>query len=192
MAIRDEPGAGKLTLVLGGVRSGKSAFAEKLAGELNGPVIYLATGQAGDGEMAERIRRHQARRPAYWITVEEPLRPAGALAEALAAVEQPAVVLLDGLDGWVANLILEQEDADLAAVEGLALGELERLVTVCRGQAAAAVLVSSEVGLSLVSDNALGRRFQDLLGTVNQRAAAAADGVYLVVAGLPLSLKAAG
>ena len=192
MGIRDEPGAAKLTLVLGGVRSGKSAFAEKLAGELPRPVIYLATGQAGDAEMAERVRRHQARRPADWRTVEEPLRPAAALAEALAAVDQPAVVLLDGLDGWVANLIMEQEDADLAAVEALALGEVERLVTVCRGQAAAAALVSSEVGLSLVPDNNLGRRFQDLLGTVNQRAAAAADGVYLVVAGLPLSLKAAG
>ena len=192
MTIRDEPGAAKLTLVLGGVRSGKSGFAEKLAGGMNRPVIYLATGQAGDGEMAERIRRHRERRPADWRTVEEPLRPAAALAEALAAVERPAVVLLDGLDGWVANLIMEQEDADLAAVEGLALGELERLLTVCRGQAAAAILVSSEVGLSLVSDNALGRRFQDLLGTVNQQAAAAADGVYLVVAGLPLPLKAAG
>ena len=189
MGIRDERGAAKLTLVLGGVRSGKSAFAEKLAGEWQRPVIYLATGQAGDGEMAERIRRHRARRPADWRTVEEPLRPAAALAAALAAADQPPVVLLDGLDGWVANLIMEQEAADFAAVESQALGELERLVTVCRGQAAA-VLVSSEVGLSLVSDNVLGRRFQDLLGTVNQRAAAAADGVYLVVAGLPLALKA--
>ena len=184
--------AAKLTLVLGGVRSGKSAFAEKLAADLNRPVIYLATGQAGDGEMTERIRRHQQRRPAHWRTIEEPLRPAAALAAALTAADPPPVVLLDALDIWIANRIMEQEAADFAAVAAQALAELERLLTVCRRQTAAAILVSSEVGLSPVSPNDLGRRFQDLLGTVNQYAAAAADAVYLVIAGLPLSLKPAG
>ena len=184
--------AGKLTLVLGGVRSGKSAFAEKLAADLNRPVIYLATGQAGDGEMAERIRRHQQRRPAHWRTIEESLRPAAALAVALTAADPPPAVLLDALDIWIANRIMEPEAADFAAVESQALAELERLLTVCRRQMAAAILVSSEVGLSPVPPNALGRRFQDLLGTVNQQAAAAAEAVYLVIAGLPLSLKPAG
>ena len=183
--------AAKLTLILGGVRSGKSAWAEQQAADLNRPVLYLATGQAGDGEMAERIRRHKDRRPASWQTIEEPLRPAAALSAALAttAANPPPVVLLDALDVWIANIILEQESADFAAVESLVLAELARLLAVCRQQTAAAILVSSEVGLSPVPPNALGRRFQDLSGAVNQQAAAAADAVYLVVAGLPVPIK---
>ena len=180
----------KITLILGGVRSGKSAWAEQQAAARNQPVLYLATGQAGDGEMAERIRRHQARRPASWQTIEEPLRPAAALSAALStAAGPPPVVLLDALDVWIANIILDQESADFAAVESLVLAELARLLVVCRQQTAAAILVSSEVGLSPVPPNALGRRFQDLSGAVNQQAAAAADAVYLAVAGLPLQLK---
>ena len=180
----------KITLILGGVRSGKSAWAEQQAAALNLPVLYLATGQAGDGEMAERIRRHQARRPASWQTIEEPLRPAAALSAALStAAGPPPVVLLDALDVWIANIILEQESADFAAVESFILAELARLLAVCRRQTAAAILVSSEVGLSPVPPNALARRFQDLSGAVNQQAAAAADAVYLAVAGLPLQVK---
>lgn len=183
----------KLTLILGGVRSGKSAWAEQQAAALNYPVLYLATGQAGDGEMAERIRLHKDRRPAHWHTIEEPLRPAAALSSALStAAGPPPVVLLDALDVWIANIILEQESADFAAVESLVLAELARLLAVCRRQAAAAILVSSEVGLSPVPPNVLGRRFQDLAGAVNQQAAAAADAVYLAVAGLPLQLKPQG
>ena len=182
--------AAKLTLILGGVRSGKSALAEQQAAARSQPVLYLATGQAGDGEMAERIRRHQARRPAHWSTIEEPLRPAAALSTALsAAADRPPVVLLDALDVWIANIILEQESADFAAVESLVLSELTRLLAVCRQQTAGAILVSSEVGLSPVPANALGRRFQDLSGAVNQQAAAAADAVYLAVAGLPVLVK---
>lgn len=186
--------AAKLTLILGGVRSGKSAWAEQQAAARSQPVLYLATGQAGDGEMAERIRRHRARRPDYWQTIEEPLRPAAALSAALAttAANPPPVVLLDALDVWIANIILEQESADFAAVESLVLAELARLLAVCRRQTAAAILVSSEVGLSPVPPNALGRRFQDLAGAVNQQAAAAADSVYLVVAGLPVQIKPQG
>lgn len=180
----------KITLILGGVRSGKSAWAEQQAAARNQPVLYLATGQAGDGEMAERIRRHQDRRPTSWQSIEEPLRPAAALSAALStAAGPPPVVLLDALDVWIANIILEQESADFAAVEALVLAELARLLAVCRQQTAAAILVSSEVGLSPVPPNALGRRFQDLSGAVNQQAAAAADAVYLVVAGLPVQIK---
>ena len=185
--------AAKLTLILGGVRSGKSALAEQQAAARNQPVLYLATGQAGDEEMAERIRRHRDRRPASWQTIEEPLHPAAALAAALSnAVARPPVVLLDALDVWIANIILEQESADFAAVESLILAELARLLAVCRQQTAAAILVSSEVGLSPVPPNALGRRFQDLSGAVNQQAAAAADAVYLAVAGLPVQIKPQG
>ena len=185
-----------LTLILGGVRSGKSAFAEGLVRELNRPTLYLATGQVSDTEMAERIRRHRERRPADWLTVEEPLRPAAALAAALALPNPPGVILLDSLDVWVANRLLADEAEDFNTVESLTLAELERLLAVCRqGESATATnsmatfLVSSEVGLSPVPPNALGRHFQDLLGTVNQQAAAAADAVYLVVAGVPVPVK---
>ena len=185
-----------LTLILGGVRSGKSAFAEELARELNRPTLYLATGQVTDTEMAERIRRHRERRPADWLTVEEPLQPAAALAAALALPNPPGVILLDSLDVWVANRLLSDEAEDFNTVESAALAELERLLAVCRQGASATstnsiatFLVSSEVGLSPVPPNALGRRFQDLLGTVNQQAAAAADAVYLVVAGVPVPVK---
>lgn len=181
--------AAKITLILGGVRSGKSAFAERQAAALQRPVLYLATGQAGDGEMAERIRRHRAGRPVHWQTIEEPLRPAAALTAALAAIPEPPAVLLDALDIWIANLLMEQETADFAAVASSAQEGLAQLLAVCRQQTAAAILVGSEVGLSPVPPNALGRRFQDLSGLVNQQAAAAADTVYLVAAGLPLQLK---
>lgn len=183
-------GRGRLTLVLGGVRSGKSAFAEKRAGELNRPVLYLAAGQVTDAEMAERIRRHRERRPAHWLTLEEPLQPAAALAGARAGPNPPGVILLDSLDAWLANLLLAHEAEDFNAVASLARAELERLLAACRqGTETAAFLVSSEVGLGPVPPNALGRRFQDLLGTVNQRTAAQADAVYLVVAGVPLRVK---
>ena len=102
----------RLTLVLGGVRSGKSAFAEGLVSELSRPTLYLATGQATDAEMVERIRRHRERRPTHWLTLEEPLEPATALANALAEPNPPQAVLLDSLDVWVANLLLAHENED--------------------------------------------------------------------------------
>lgn len=185
--------AGQLTLVLGGVRSGKSAFAESLLTGDEAPVIYVATGQASDQEMARRIRLHQERRPAHWQTVEAPLDPGRALSGLLHNCEISPSVLVDSLDVWVANVLLSREAEDAPVVEVAALAELDELLDACRGSGTAgssrAVLVSSEVGLSPVPPNALGRQFQDLLGTVNQRAAAAADEVYLVVAGIPLSIK---
>jgi adenosylcobinamide kinase/adenosylcobinamide-phosphate guanylyltransferase len=184
--------ASGLTLVLGGVRSGKSAYAEKLAGELGRPTLYLATAQATDAEMAERIRRHRERRPAEWRTLEEPLDLAGALRGALTALDPPGVVLVDSLDVWVSNLLLQHENLDSKALEALVLGQTDQVIAASRESAAAFFLVSSEVGLSLVPPNPLGRRFQDLLGLVNQRVAAAAQQVYLVVAGIPLEVKAGG
>lgn len=185
--------AGQLTLVLGGVRSGKSAFAESLLTGDEAPVIYVATGQALDQEMARRIRLHQERRPAHWQTVEAPLDPGRALSGLLHNCEISPSVLVESLDVWVANVLLSREAEGAPAVEVAALAELDELMAACRGSGTAgsprAVLVSSEVGLSPVPPNALGRQFQDLLGTVNQRAAATADEVYLVVAGIPLSIK---
>lgn len=181
--------AASLCLVLGGVRSGKSAFAEEQVRRWERPTLYLATGQATDPEMSERIRRHQQRRPDHWRTLEEPLDLAGALAGALTSPEPPEAVLLDSLDGWVGNLLLKHEDDLPAEVETRGLSELERLLDTCQGVNGLVCLVSSEVGLSLVPPYPLGRRFQDLLGLVNQRVAAAADRVYLVVAGVPLAVK---
>ena len=177
------------TLALGGVRSGKSEFAERLAVEAGAPVLYVATGVAIDPEMEERIRRHRDSRPAGWTTLEEPVRLAHRLREALAAPGAPSVVLLDSLDVWVANVLHQRRDEAKAAVESCALEALADTLDALRQPGVRAILVSSEVGFSLVPPNALGRRFQDLLGLVNQRAAAVADRVYLVVAGIPLAVK---
>ncbi|MSQ05614.1 MAG: bifunctional adenosylcobinamide kinase/adenosylcobinamide-phosphate guanylyltransferase [Dehalococcoidia bacterium] len=182
--------AGQVCLVLGGVRSGKSAFAEGLIQSLGSPVLYLATATAGDAEMVVRVRRHQARRPAHWLTLEEPLELAGRLRAELSARDAPAAVLVDSLDMWVSNLLLQHESETDAVLDSLALAGLDALLDACRANGAALVLVSGEVGLSLVPPYPLGRRFQDLLGLVNQRAAAAAQQVYLVVAGVAVDLKA--
>ncbi len=181
--------AGQLTLVLGGVRSGKSAFAESLIPGDGRPVVYVATGQATDEEMAERISRHRERRPAHWQTLESPIDPAESLAHFLETTDPPVVALVDSLDVWLANLLLANVHEESSQIENLALSGLDNLLAASRNAGADLVLVSSEVGLSPVPPNALGRQFQDLLGTVNQRAAAAADEVYLVVAGIPLSIK---
>ena len=178
-----------LTLVLGGVRSGKSAFAEGLVATSPGTVLYLATGQVTDEEMAERIQRHRERRPDHWRTIEEPLAPAEALHDALQAGGAPSAILVDSLDVWLANLLLSHEAESLRSIEALALNELDILLTTCREAGIPGVLVSSEAGLSPVPPNRLGRHFQDLLGAVNQRAASLSDSVYLVVAGIPLRMK---
>ncbi len=180
---------GRATLILGGIRSGKSSFAEKLAGECQSSTLYLATGQPGDSEMEERIRRHRQNRPAAWRTLEEPLDLAGPLETALAAEDAPSVVLVESLDGWVSNLLLDHEDDPAPKVETLVLSHIQMLMGLMGESQAEFFLVSSEVGFSLVSPNALGRHFQDLLGLVNQAVAAAADTVYLVTAGLPMILK---
>jgi len=181
--------AAQLSLILGGVRSGKSAFAEKLVRKLEQPTLYLATGLATDGEMAERIRRHRGARPSSWVTLEEPLDLAGRLEMALAGPGAPGVVLIDSLDVWLGNLLLEHQDQAAEALNSLALSDVDRLLEVCCRSPAAFFLVSSEVGLSLVPPYPLGRCFQDVLGLVNQKVAGAATQVYLVVAGIPMEIK---
>jgi len=180
-----------LSLILGGVRSGKSEFAESLARDLNRPTLYVATGQPTDAEMEERIRRHRERRPTHWSTLEEPLDLAGGLKTVLSAAStsDPApIVLVDSLDSWVSNMLLEHQE-DGGQAESLTLAALDRLLNVQRHWPEAWFLVSSEVGLSPVPPHPLGRRFQDLLGLVNQRVAAAAGRVCLVVAGIPVEVK---
>ena len=181
--------ASTITLVLGGVRSGKSAHAEALADQPGRSVLYLATGQAVDDEMAERIRRHQERRPGHWTTLEEPLLLAEGVQHALSQPQPPEVFLLDSLDVWVSNLLLAHEHDESNDVESLALAQFGDLVQALGKAGISSVMVSSEVGLSPVPPNRLGRQFQDLLGTINQRAAQHADSVWLVVAGIPLRIK---
>jgi adenosylcobinamide kinase / adenosylcobinamide-phosphate guanylyltransferase len=167
----------RLTLVLGGARSGKSRYAESLVEAAAQAALYLATAQARDDEMRERIRRHRARRGARWSTIEEPLALGDRLCRESSA-ERP--ILVDCLTLWLANLLeagrdIEQESAQL----------LEALAT----PAGPIVLVANEVGLGIVPENALARRFRDDAGRLNQAVAARADRVVFVAAGLPLVLK---
>lgn len=168
------------TLVLGGARSGKSSYAERLAEGAADSCVYLATAAAGDAEMAERIARHRARRGRRWRTHEEPL----ALAEALAAVAEPGVVVLvDCLTLWLSNVMATDLDVE---------NECGRLVAALPRLRGPAIFVSNEVGLGIVPDNALARRFRDEAGRLNQAVAAAAQSVVFLAAGLPLVLKQPG
>ena len=178
-----------LCLILGGVRSGKSSFAEKLAQDVGGPTLYVATGLPTDQEMEQRIRRHQESRPAHWNTLEEPIDLAAGIEAELGSMATATVVLVDSLDLWVANLLFEYQSKEREAVDDSVLCATDQLLSMVCRTPAAFFLVSSEVGLSLVPPEPLGRRFQDLLGLVNQRVAAVADGVYLVVAGIPKQIK---
>ncbi len=164
-----------MTLVLGGARSGKSRHAEALLTALPPPWLYVATGQAWDDEMADRIARHRAARAPGWRTDEVPLALAGALDDAGALP-----VLVDCLTLWLSNLLLGGYDVGVAS-DALLAG-LER-------RAAPTVLVGSEVGLGLVPETALGRRFRDEAGLLHQRIAEHAGSVRLVVAGLAMHVK---
>jgi adenosyl cobinamide kinase/adenosyl cobinamide phosphate guanylyltransferase len=169
--------AAVLTLVLGGARSGKSRYAESLIAVLPPPWAYVATAEAGDHEMAVRIRTHRARRGPSWRTIEAPRD----LTAAFAACERMPV-LVDCLTLWLSNLMLA--DAEINA-------EVGRLEEALAATVAPVVLVANEVGSGIVPDHVLGRKFRDLQGLLNQRIAARADRVVLMVAGLPLALKGA-
>jgi adenosyl cobinamide kinase/adenosyl cobinamide phosphate guanylyltransferase len=171
------PVGAPLTLVLGGARSGKSRYAEILIAGLPPPWAYVATAEAGDHEMAVRIRAHRARRGPSWRTIEAPRD----LASALASCERMPVVV-DCLTLWLSNLMLAEADIDK---------EIEGLEQALAAAAAPVVLVANEVGSGIVPDHPLGRRFRDQQGVLNQRVAARADRVVLMVAGLPLAVKGA-
>ncbi|HKM88647.1 MAG TPA: bifunctional adenosylcobinamide kinase/adenosylcobinamide-phosphate guanylyltransferase [Xanthobacteraceae bacterium] len=166
-----------LTLVLGGARSGKSRYAEGLITALPPPWVYVATAEAGDDEMSVRIKAHRARRGPDWRTIEAPRDLPAAL-----AASEGMPVLIDCLTLWLSNLVLADADIDR---------ETERLERALAGAAAPIVLVANEVGSGIVPDHPLGRQFRDLQGILNQRIAARADRVILMVAGLPLAVKGA-
>ncbi len=175
----------ELVLVLGGARAGKSAFAERLASP-GSRVLYVATAEAGDEEMRERIARHRAKRPSHWETLEEPV----ALAEAIAARARGCdTILIDCLTLWVSNLLLRRSPP---GGPGDTLAQAERLLDVWERSTARWIVVSNEVGLGVVPPTELGRAYRDALGKVNQVFARRADRVYLLVAGLALDLKALG
>jgi adenosylcobinamide kinase / adenosylcobinamide-phosphate guanylyltransferase len=166
---------GRSILVLGGARSGKSRFAESLAAGFAGEKIYLATAQPGDEEMAARIAAHRGRRGPEWSTVEAPVALVEALEKTVADF-----VLIDCLTLWISNLLLAGTEVAPC---------IERLAETMRAQAGTVVVVSNEVGLGIVPDNALARRFRDDAGLANQCLAQACDEVVFVAAGLPLKLK---
>ena len=166
----------KFTLVIGGARSGKSGFAEGLAIASRRARRYIATAQAWDDEMRARIARHRDQRGDGWLTVEAPLD----LASALAQATSDEVVLVDCATLWLSNQLLA--DADLAT-------EAKVLLTAVTDCTAPVIVVSNEVGWSIVPDNALARRFRDAQGRLNQQMAAQADLVVAVMAGLPIVLK---
>lgn len=166
----------RLTLVLGGARSGKSRRAEEIIEGLPPRWTYVATAQAFDDEMRERIAHHRARRDDRWLTVDAPLD----LPDALIATAPGSPVLVDCLTLWLSNVMLAGRD--LAT-------ECDRLLSVLAAPRGPWVLVSNEVGMGIVPDNALARRFRDEAGRLNQRIAAAADAVELVVAGIPMKVK---
>jgi len=171
----------KVTLVTGGARSGKSRFAEKLAEGFAPLRGYIATGQAGDAEMGERIARHRGRRGCEWETVEEPLE----LTEALARVDGLYTVLLvDCITLWISNLLFHCE-AGAAAV----LPRVERFTQSFGTLTTPLVIVTNEVGMGIVPEHPLARTFRDLAGEANELIAARADEVYVTISGLPLKLK---
>jgi len=181
-----------LILILGGARSGKSHFAQKLASGLGQRVLYVAPLLPLDEEMRRRIELHRKTRPSAWQTLEAPTGVAKALSEHIADAQ---VVLLDCLTLLVANLIslghdtTELEEGDYEAVEREMTAELEAILGCVEGSSASLIIVSNEVGSGLVPPYPLGRAFRDLLGEANQFIAERADKVYMMIAGLPLELK---
>lgn len=181
---------GKLILILGGARSGKSSYAEELAAELGGKVAYLATAQALDGEMERRIQKHQDERPEEWDTFEIPLDIAGVYKEHMGQYD---VVLLDCLTLLTTNVLMahtsdiDHPDDVLITEKGVL--EVEALLELIQRDDASWIVVSNEVGLGLVPAYPSGRVYRDLLGLINKLFAMQADEVLFMIAGLPMKME---
>jgi len=178
--LREQRMPKKTYFITGGARSGKSSFAERLAAGVDGRRAYVATAQALDEEMAARIAKHRLDRGDAWDTYEEPLAVAELLGKLSARYD---LVLLDCLTLWLSN-VMAHTDTDAAAAE-----RSDELLSAVREFKGTCIIVSNEVGLGIVPDNALARRFRDMAGMVNQKMAQAADEVYLTTAGIPIRIK---
>ena len=165
-----------LTVLLGGARAGKSALALELAQEGDVPVVYIATAEAGDDEMAARIAQHRAERPEAWRTVEEPV----ALRSVLASIEPAACVVVDCLTLWVANLLARGDDV---------LPEAEAVAELAAGRSGPTIVVSNEVGLGIVPASPVAREYRDLLGAVNAAFVRRAEDAAFVVSGCAIPLQ---
>ena len=178
---------GRLILLLGGARGGKSAYALRLVHESEGvsgrEVCFIATAQGLDEDMTARIARHRRERPAHWRTIEEPCQ----IDEALRQSPGAGIVVVDCLTLFVSNWLMRYEDEH--ECEKFVRSVTRNFLELARTREQTIICVSNEVGLGIVPEARLGRTFRDLLGRVNQDFAAAADEVYLLVAGLPLPLK---
>jgi adenosylcobinamide kinase/adenosylcobinamide-phosphate guanylyltransferase len=179
----------KLIFLLGGARSGKSHYAEQWAAEHGKNVLFVATAQAFDDEMRERIAYHQSTRPAHWHTLEEPLHVAEAIKAALSTGEYD-MILLDCITLLASNLLLTlSEDCTQEDANQRILSEIDALLEVVAQSDLTWLMISNEVGMGVVPPSRLGRLYRDALGRANRRIAQAADEALLLVAGLPWKLK---
>lgn len=186
----------KLILITGGARSGKSEFAEQLAEQLvgeNAPrlsLAYIATAQIFDEEMKQRVKLHQARRSGCWLTAEAPFN---AHLTVLEVAQRCDVILFDCLTLYLSNLLLAP-DAPTNDEQHLSevLCQIDLLISACRAGNKPVIIVTNEVGMGIVPENALARKYRDWAGWVNQRVAQAADQVYFVVSGIPIEIKRVG
>ena len=174
----------KLIFILGGARRGKSAYALTLAESMAGKRLYLATAQALDKEMGEKIKKHKRERGSNWVTIEEPIH----VADVVRGNKKHDVILLDCLTLWLSNLITNYElritNLDLQIAKQIA-----SLISACKKTKANIIVVSNEVGLGIVPDNPLARQFRDIAGVANQKMAQAADEVYFVTVGISMRMK---
>lgn len=175
----------KTVLITGGCSSGKSRYAEELARTNGRRIAYIATAQVFDTEMANRVTNHRARRGAEWFTVEEPLNLAVALESVYGKCD---AVLVDCITIWLSNLLLEREE-QLAIAEAELLKLVDLLMEQLMKMSVPVFLVTNEVGMGIVPESRLGRLFRDIAGKANQRLAAAANEVWLVVSGIPVKIK---
>jgi adenosylcobinamide kinase/adenosylcobinamide-phosphate guanylyltransferase len=184
-SVCQEACVGRLVLVLGGARSGKSAFAERLARTEGGDrVLYIATALVNDAEMAERVARHRAQRPAAWETMELAHRVGETL---LVRADLPPVLLLDCLTLLLSTPAMNS-DVSTETIEAHATAEVDGLLRLADTHAGTLIVVSNEVGMGMVPPYPMGRAYRDALGRANQHLAARADAAYLLIAGIPLDL----
>lgn len=176
----------KIVLVTGGVRSGKSTFAEKYAAQLGKKIAYIATAQVYDEEMYQRVRLHKARRPSAWKTYEAPYHAAKTLRKA--AVEHDTI-LFDCLTVYISNQLLQTNGASAEERAANVINDIEDLLIAAKEVSANVIFVTNEVGCGIVPENALAREYRDLAGRINQRFAQIADEVYLVISSLPVEIK---